>query len=147
MHPRGERQSSEPMNVSLPTPSYTTGTPLPLVISLTRAIKSSFEVTITCLQPAFLASAAFSSLPTVPITVAPRYLHHCESIWPTPPAAACTSTVCPLPTLNVRLHRYQAVMPFNIIEAAILSSTPAGIFTSRATGRRHISAYEPIGFA
>ena len=39
--PNGARHSSDLSNVSLPTPSYTTGTPLPPVISFTRAAKSS----------------------------------------------------------------------------------------------------------
>ena len=39
--PKGERQSSEPIKVSLPIESYTTGTPLPSVISLTRSTKFS----------------------------------------------------------------------------------------------------------
>src|SRR6185503_11768018 len=41
--PRGRRQSSVPSQVTLPTPSYTTGTPLLPVISLTRFTKSSLE--------------------------------------------------------------------------------------------------------
>ena len=39
--PSGCRQSSEPMKVSLPIESYTTGTFSPLVISLTRSTKFS----------------------------------------------------------------------------------------------------------
>src|SRR6185436_254870 len=37
--PRGRRQSSEPSQVALPTPSYTTGTPLPPVSALTCSTK------------------------------------------------------------------------------------------------------------
>ena len=40
--PNGLRQSSDFKNVSLPTESYTTLTPLPPVMSFTRATKSSF---------------------------------------------------------------------------------------------------------
>ena len=39
--PRGLRQASEIWKVSLPTESYTTGTPWPPVISRTRATTSS----------------------------------------------------------------------------------------------------------
>ena len=39
--PRGARQSSEAGNIALPTPSLTTGTPLPPVNSLTRSTKFS----------------------------------------------------------------------------------------------------------
>ena len=39
--PRGRRQSSEAGKVAFPTPSYTAWHPCPLVISLTRATKSS----------------------------------------------------------------------------------------------------------
>ncbi len=39
--PRGLRQSSDPMKVSLPTESYTTGTFWPPVISFTRWAKFS----------------------------------------------------------------------------------------------------------
>ncbi|MNC87970.1 hypothetical protein D3C83_37490 [compost metagenome] len=95
IRPSGDRQSSESMKVSLPTPSYTTGTPLPLVISFTRSENFSREVTMTCLQPAFFASATFSSEPTVPMTVAPSALAHWHRIWPTPPAAACMRMVSP----------------------------------------------------
>jgi len=42
-----------------------------------------------------LANVAFSSLPTVPITVAPRAAAHWQRICPTPPAAACTRMVSP----------------------------------------------------
>ena len=41
IRPKGCRQSSDLSQVSLPTESYTTFTPLPPVISLTRAAKSS----------------------------------------------------------------------------------------------------------
>ena len=43
---------------------------------------------MVCAQPWSLASFAFSSLLTVPMTVAPRCLAHCERMVPTPPAAA-----------------------------------------------------------
>ena len=41
IRPKGRRQSSDLSQVSLPTESYTTFTPLPPVISFTRAAKSS----------------------------------------------------------------------------------------------------------
>src|SRR5262245_52844915 len=41
IRPNGRRQPSEPSNVSLPTESYTTLTPLPPVIALTRSTKFS----------------------------------------------------------------------------------------------------------
>ena len=50
--PSGARQSSESMNVSLPTPSYTTGTPLPLVISRTRPTLGSYTATRADLEAA-----------------------------------------------------------------------------------------------
>ena len=72
--------------------------------------------------------------PTVPITVTPSDFSHCEAISPTPPAAACHSTVMPGCTLNVRLMRYWAVMPFSIIAAAVSNEMPSGIFTARSAG-------------
>jgi hypothetical protein len=39
--PKGERHFKDPSKVSAPTPSNTTGTPLPFVISSTLAVKSS----------------------------------------------------------------------------------------------------------
>jgi len=65
------------------------------VISFTRWVKFSLPITITCLHPAFLASATFSSLPTVPITVAPSAFAHWHRMRPTPPAAACIRIVSP----------------------------------------------------
>ena len=49
--PSGFRQSSEARKVSLPTESYTTGTPAPPVISRTRLAMSSRVETMTWSQP------------------------------------------------------------------------------------------------
>src|ERR1017187_9903259 len=57
--------------VALPTPSYTTSTPLPSVRRFTSASKSRWVKTITSSAPASRASRAFSSLEAVPITRAP----------------------------------------------------------------------------
>ena len=81
--------------MSLPTESYTTGTPAPPVISRTRLAMSSRVETMTCSQPWARATAAFSSDPTVPMTVAPSAFSHWQAISPTPPAAAWNRTVSP----------------------------------------------------
>ena len=49
--------------------------------------------------PLAWARAAFSSVETTPMTVAPRDLIHWQRIRPTPPAAAWTTTVSPALTL------------------------------------------------
>ena len=47
------------------------------------------------LEAAALLDKLAASVETVPITVSPSNLAHCETIRPTPPAAACSSTVSP----------------------------------------------------
>ncbi len=86
--PRTCRLFSEASSVSLPTESYTTGTPLPPVSSRTRSATFSRVVTIVCVQPFARAIAAFSSELTVPIIVTPIARAHWHAIRPTPPAAA-----------------------------------------------------------
>ena len=93
--PRGFRQSRLAVKVSRPTLSYTTGTMAPPVMRFTSATTLS-PPTMACAAPCARASAAFSSLDTTPITVTPRCFAHWHRISPTPPAAACTSTVSPL---------------------------------------------------
>ena len=85
-------------------------------------------------QPCARASAAFSSLPTVPITVAPRWCAHWARIRPTPPAAACSRMVSPRSMRMVCRSSIWAVMPFNIMAAAVRSSMSAGSPTSRSAG-------------
>ena len=63
--------------------------------SFTRATKSVSDVTMGWSQPCAAASSAFSRVPTVPITVAPRCLAHWQAIVPTPPAAAWIRIVSP----------------------------------------------------
>ncbi|MNL60994.1 hypothetical protein D3C87_1848600 [compost metagenome] len=81
--------------MSLPTESYTTGTPFPSVISRTRWAMFSREVTMVCVQPLALATAAFSSVLTVPIMVTPIARAHWQAMRPTPPAAAWYRIVSP----------------------------------------------------
>ena len=90
--------------------------------------------------PCALASAAFSSLPTVPITSTPRCFSHWQAIRPTPPAAAWNSTVWPAFAGQVRMMRYSTVMPWSIMAAAVQSSIPSGIFTRCDTGMIRRSA-------
>ena len=92
---------------------------------------SSRVETITCSHPWALAIAAFSSEPTVPITVAPRAFSHWQAISPTPPAAAWNRTVSPAFTGYVRRIRNWAVIPLSITAAAVSSDTPSGIGTGR----------------
>src|SRR5215831_8275358 len=70
-------------------------------------------------QPCAWAIAAFSSLLTVPITVAPRCFAHWHMMRPTPPAAAWTKIVSPGPTLYVSCRRQRAVIPGIIIAAGV----------------------------
>jgi len=49
--------------------------------------------------PCALARAHFSGDPAVPMTVTPSAFSHWQAINPTPPAAACHSTVSPARTL------------------------------------------------
>ena len=86
------------------------------------------------------ASAAFSSEPTVPMTVAPSAFSHWQAMSPTPPAAAWKSTVSPGCTRWVRRTRYCTVSPFSIIAAARRSSIPSGSRTSRSAGTTRASA-------
>jgi hypothetical protein len=82
------RLSSDASSASLPTESYTTGTPLPPVISRTRFAMLSRDVTIVCAHLFALATAAFSSVLTAPIISTPSARAHWQAITPTPPAAA-----------------------------------------------------------
>src|SRR5918997_906805 len=85
---------------------------------------------ITSSAPAPLARCAFSSLPAVPITVAPRIL----AIWtrrsPTPPAAACTSGVGPH---DVRER--DVVAGREILDALTDGVYLAGAFLAQREGR------------
>ena len=101
--PLTRKAASEPSNVSFPTPSYTTSAPVPLVISLTRAAKPSYRSTWSA--PASRASCSFASVDTVVMTSAPRALSSWISSRPTPPAPACSRTVCPGSTLKVEFIR------------------------------------------
>jgi hypothetical protein len=78
--------------------------------------------------------AALASEPTVAMTVAPRLLHHCTRIWPTPPAAAWTRTTSPGFTWKHRRTRNSAVMPLSRTAAAVSRLTPSGTFTARSAG-------------
>ena len=60
---------------------------------------------MTWSAPADLASAAFSSVDTVPITVAPRILAIWHSSKPTPPAAAWTRHTSPFSSGYVEVAR------------------------------------------
>ncbi|MNY68195.1 hypothetical protein D3C86_2059150 [compost metagenome] len=55
----------------------------------------SREVTMVCVQPLALATAAFSSVLTVPIIVTPIARAHWQAMRPTPPAAAWYRMVSP----------------------------------------------------
>jgi hypothetical protein len=68
------------------------------------------------------------------MTVAPRCLAHWQAMSPTPPAAAWNTMVSPGRIRVVWLRRYCAVIPFSIMAAAVLSSTPAGMGTTRSAG-------------
>src|SRR5215468_2472508 len=91
-------------------------------------------------QPCALASFAFSSLPTVPITVAPSDFAHWQAMRPTPPAAAWNRMVSPRFTLKICRIRYWVVMPLSIIAAACSSAMPLGRTTSRSAGMTRASA-------
>ena len=62
----------------------------------------------TASAPCARATRALSSLDTVPITRAPSAFAQLHRNRPTPPAAACTSTVSPARTRCVRCSRYSA---------------------------------------
>ena len=64
---------------------------------------------------------AFSELPTVPITVAPKCFDHCTSSSPTPLAAACTMTISPgLRAVTMWLTMLEAVSPLSITRSGLL---------------------------
>lgn len=81
--------------MAAPTPSYTAATPAPPVIRATSSATSAWSYRITSDAPDSRASAAFSSVEVVAMTVAPRRAASCTISAPVPPAAACTSTVSP----------------------------------------------------
>ena len=85
--PNPSKQSSDGRKVSLPTPSNTAETPSGYR-RFTSLTKSTSRYNIVWSQPADRAASAFSALPTVPITVAPRCLDHWVRKLLTPPAAA-----------------------------------------------------------
>jgi hypothetical protein len=71
-------------------------------------------------------------VPAWAITTAPSDFSHGTRIDPTPPAAACTSTVSPFSIRAQRSTRNSAVQPFSIAAAAASLLIPSGSFTSRS---------------
>ena len=70
----------------------------------------------------------------MPITVSPRILAHCDTIRPTPPAAACSRMVSPALSGQIRRIRYAEVRPRIVIAAAVSQEIAAGSLISGAAG-------------
>ncbi|MNE61601.1 hypothetical protein D3C80_1568280 [compost metagenome] len=73
---------------------------------------------------------------TVPITVRPSSLAHCETIRPTPPAAACSRMLSPGLKSYRRRIRYDAVRPRMVMAAAVSKDRVSGSLISAAAGIR-----------
>ncbi|MNP76139.1 hypothetical protein D3C76_1733240 [compost metagenome] len=70
----------------------------------------------------------------MPITFRPSSLAHCETIRPTPPAAACSRMLSPgLKSYRWR-SRYDVVRPRMVMAAAVSQLMPAGSLISGAAG-------------
>ena len=98
---------------------------------------------ITWSQPWARATAAFSSDDTVPITVSPSSFAHCDTMRPTPPAAACSRIVSPAWSGQMRRIRYADVRPRIVIAAAVSQEMPSGSLISGAAGMRRSVLYAP----
>src|SRR4029450_633685 len=96
-----------------------------------------------CRQPLAAATASLASLPTVPMTTAPRCADHWLSSLPTPPAAACTTITHPDVTLCTWCSSTAAVRPLTISDAAAVAVTASGTFTASDAARQRICAYAP----
>src|SRR5690606_42025625 len=84
IRPRGRRQSSEVIQVSLPTPSYTTGSLAPLVSSFTRSATFSVLALITTQAPRSFSTVHFPSLLAVPLRFTTIPLHNLHAYLPSP---------------------------------------------------------------
>ncbi len=102
-------------------------------------------VTMVCAQPLARATAAFSSVLTVPIIVTPSARAHWQATRPTPPAAAWYRIVSPPFSGKTWRNRYCAVMPFIISVDALRSPMPSGSGISTSAGITRTSAYAPCG--
>ncbi len=89
---------------------------------------------MTSSAPLWYASSALYSVDVVPTTRRPRRFSNCVRSWPSPPAAACTSTVSPGWNRYMSLHRKCAVMPCIMTAAATGVGICSGIGTRRLTG-------------
>ena len=82
---------------------------------------------MVCSHPCALATAAFSSVETVPMTLTPSRAAHWLKSRPTPPAAACRSTVSPAFRPGaMRRSRYDVVRPRIVIAAAVSKGMVSG---------------------
>ena len=91
--------------------------------------------------PSSSASPRLSSLEQVAITrPAPNGLPSWTAIDPTPPAAACTTTLSPGASLADVRYRCQAVRPWSSSASAVASLTPSGIGNVVAAGAATYSA-------
>ncbi|SKT52985.1 Uncharacterised protein [Mycobacteroides abscessus subsp. abscessus] len=60
------------------------------------------------------------------MTLTPSRFAHCRNNSPTPPAAACSSTVSPARSGWIRRSRYAVVSPRMVIAAAVSQEMPSG---------------------
>ncbi len=91
--------------------------------------------------PSSSASSRFSSVDAVAITLpAPNARPSCTASEPTPPAAACTTTLSPSASRADVRYRCQAVRPWMSSASAAPSDTPSGIGKVVASGTTAYSA-------
>ena len=68
------------------------------------------------------------------MTVRPNSFAHCDTMRPTPPAAACSRTVSPALSGQIRRIRYAEVKPRIVIAAAVSQDIASGSLISGAAG-------------
>ncbi len=77
------------------------------------------------------------------MTVRPSSFAHCDTMSPTPPAAACSRIESPDFSGQIRRIRYDDVRPRIVIAAAVSQEIASGSLISGAAGIRRSVLYAP----
>ena len=101
---------------------------------------------MVCSHPCALATAALASVETLPMTLTPSRAAHCVKSRPTPPAAACRSTVSPdFSPGAMRRRRYDVVRPRIVIAAAVSNEMVSGSLMRWSADMTRSVLYAPSG--
>ena len=139
--PNGASAARLASKVLPPTISSTTSTFLPPLAATSAALRSASPASTVTSAPRSAASCRFSGEEATPMTVpAPHALASCTASVPTPPAAACTTTLSPVARCVEVRSRCQAVSPCTISARACPSLTASGSGNDIAGWTRAFSA-------